>query len=40
MVFQAIAPGSTTVRVPNLTVKDAQGTVVASGMPQMVINVR
>jgi general secretion pathway protein D len=40
MIFQAIAPGSTTVRIPNLTVKDAQGQVVASGMPQMVINVK
>jgi general secretion pathway protein D len=40
MIFQAIAPGNTTVRIPNLNVKDAQGQVVAAGMPQMVINVR
>jgi general secretion pathway protein D len=40
MIFQAIAPGNSTVRVPNLVVKDAQGQVVSSGTPQMVINVR
>jgi general secretion pathway protein D len=40
MVFQSIAPGNTTVRVPNLVVKDSQGNVAFSGVPQMVINVR
>jgi len=40
MVFQAVAPGTTTVRIPNLSVRDASGAVVASGVPQMVINVR
>jgi general secretion pathway protein D len=40
MNFQAVASGSSTVRIPNLMVKDAQGKVVASGAPQTVINVR
>ena len=40
MMFQAIGAGTAAVRIPNLTVKDASGAVVASGMPQMVINVR
>jgi general secretion pathway protein D len=40
MNFQAIAPGSATVRIPNLVVRNSQGQVVSSGVPQMVINVR
>jgi len=40
MIFQAVGQGSSTVRIPNLMVKDAQGQVVASGMPQTVINVK
>jgi general secretion pathway protein D len=40
MVFQAVAPGSTTVRVPNLSVRDSQGSVVASGTPAMTITVK
>jgi general secretion pathway protein D len=39
-VFQAIAKGSTTVTVPNLTVRTSQGQVVFSGSPQMIINVK
>jgi len=40
MIFQAVGPGSTTVRVPNLGVKDSKGAVVASGTPQMTITVK
>jgi general secretion pathway protein D len=40
LTFQAIAKGSTTVTVPNLTVRNAQGLVVFSGSPQMTINVK
>ena len=40
MIFQAVGQGSSAVRIPNLMVKDAQGQVVASGMPQTVINVK
>jgi general secretion pathway protein D len=40
MIFQAVAKGSTTVTVPNLTVRNAQGQVVFSGSPQMTINVK
>jgi general secretion pathway protein D len=40
LTFQAIAKGSTTVTVPNLTVRNAQGQVVFSGSPQMTINVK
>ncbi|MEO8595526.1 MAG: cohesin domain-containing protein [Candidatus Solibacter sp.] len=40
LVFQAIAKGTTTVTVPNLTVRNAQGQVVFQGSPQMVINVK
>ena len=40
MIFQAVGPGNGTIRIPNLQVKDAQGQVVASGTPQMVINVK
>ena len=40
LTFQAVAKGSTTVTVPNLTVRNAQGQVVFSGSPQMTINVK
>jgi general secretion pathway protein D len=40
MIFQAVAKGSTTVAIPNLTVRNAQGQVVFSGSPQMTINVK
>ena len=40
LVFQAVAKGSTTVAVPNLTVRNAQGQVVFSGSPRMTVNVK
>jgi general secretion pathway protein D len=40
MIFQAVGPGNGAIRIPNLSVKDAQGQVVASGTPQMMINVK
>ncbi len=40
LIFQAVAKGTTTVTVPNLTVRNAQGQVVFSGSPQMTINVK
>ena len=40
VILQAVAPGSTPLRVPNLNVKDAKGNTVAAGMPQMVITVK
>ena len=40
LVFQAVAKGSTTVTVPNLTVRNAQGQVVFSGSPQLTITVK
>ncbi|MEO8372483.1 MAG: hypothetical protein ABI806_25070, partial [Candidatus Solibacter sp.] len=40
LIFQAVAKGSTTVTVPNLTVRNAQGQTVFSGSPSVVINVK
>jgi general secretion pathway protein D len=40
LIFQAVAKGTCTVSVPNLTVRNAQGQVVFSGSPQMTINVK
>jgi len=40
VILQAVAPGTTPLRVPNLNVKDAKGNTVAGGMPQMVITVK
>jgi general secretion pathway protein D len=40
LIFQAVAKGSSTVTVPNLTVRNSQGQVVFSGSPQMTINVK
>jgi general secretion pathway protein D len=39
-IFQAVAKGTTTVTIPNLTVRNSQGQVVFSGSPQMTINVK
>jgi general secretion pathway protein D len=39
-IFQAVAKGSTSITVPNLVVRNAQGQVVYSGSPQMTINVK
>ena len=40
LVFQAVAKGSTTVTIPNLTVRNAQGQVVFSGSPRLTISVK
>jgi general secretion pathway protein D len=40
LIFQAVAKGSTTVTVPNLTVRNAQGQVVFSGSPRLTISVK
>jgi general secretion pathway protein D len=40
LIFQAVAKGATTVSIPNLTVRNAQGQVVFSGSPQMTISVK
>jgi general secretion pathway protein D len=40
LMFQAVAKGSTTVTVPNLTVRNTQGQVIFSGSPQVTINVK
>jgi general secretion pathway protein D len=40
LIFQAVAKGTTTVSLPNLTVRNSQGQVVFSGTPQMTINVK
>ena len=40
LIFQAVAKGSSTVTVPNLTVRNSQGQVVYSGSPQMTITVK
>jgi len=38
--FQGVAKGSTTVTIPNLLVRNAQGQPIFSGSPQMTINVK
>jgi general secretion pathway protein D len=38
--FQAVAKGTTTVVVPQLTVRNTQGQVVAAGSPQVTVNVK
>ena len=38
--FQAVAKGTATVAIPNLTVRNSQGQVVFSGSPQLTINVK
>jgi len=40
LTFQAIAPGTATVTVPNLTVRNTQQQTVFSGSPQMSVTVR
>jgi general secretion pathway protein D len=39
-IFQGVAKGTSTVTVPNLTVRNAQGQVVFSGSPQTTITVK
>jgi general secretion pathway protein D len=38
--FQAVGKGSTTVTIPNLSVRSSQGQVLATGSPQLVVNVK
>ena len=38
--FQALAQGSTTVTIPNLTVRNSQGQVVGSASPSLTVNVK
>jgi hypothetical protein len=38
--FQTVGKGSTTVSIPNLSVRSSQGQVLASGSPQLVVNVK
>jgi len=40
LIFQAVAKGVTNVTVPNLMVRNAQGQVVFSGSPQVLISVK
>jgi general secretion pathway protein D len=38
--FQTVGKGSTTVTIPNLSVRSSQGQVLASGSPQLAVNVK
>lgn len=38
--FQAIGKGTTTVSVPNVVVRDSQGTTLVTTSPTMTVNVR
>jgi general secretion pathway protein D len=38
--FQAVGKGATTVTIPNLSVRSSQGQVLASGSPQLAVNVK
>jgi general secretion pathway protein D len=38
--FQTIGKGPTTVTVPNLSVRSSQGQVLATGSPQLAVNVK
>ena len=40
MIFQAVGKGSTTITLPNFTMRNSQGQVVSSGSPQMTITVK
>jgi hypothetical protein len=40
LIFQAVAKGTATVTVPNLTVRNTQGQIIFSGSPQVTINVK
>jgi hypothetical protein len=38
--FSAIAPGSTQVTAPNVTLRNSQGAAAATGSPQLTVNVK
>jgi general secretion pathway protein D len=38
--FQTVGKGATTVTIPNLSVRSSQGQVLATGSPQLVVNVK
>ncbi len=40
LTFQATARGATTVTLPNVTIKDSKGQVIASGSPRLAVNVK
>jgi general secretion pathway protein D len=40
LTFQAVGRGSTTVSVPNLTVRDSQGATLATATPTVTVNVK
>jgi general secretion pathway protein D len=40
LTFQAVAPGSTAVSIPNMTVRNTQGQPVFTGTPQTTVTVR
>ncbi len=40
LTFQAVAPGATTITIPNLTVRNTQQQAVFSGSPQMTVTVK
>jgi general secretion pathway protein D len=40
LTFQAVGPGTTTVTVPNLTVRNTQGQPIFNGSPQATVTVR
>jgi len=40
MIFQGVGAGSTSVTIPNLSVRNSQGQVVASGSPSIAITVK
>jgi general secretion pathway protein D len=40
LTFQTIGKGPTTVSIPNLSVRSTQGQLLATGSPQLVVNVK
>ncbi|HYW44603.1 MAG TPA: cohesin domain-containing protein, partial [Bryobacteraceae bacterium] len=40
MTFQAVGRGTTVVSVPNLSVRNSQGQVIATASPQLAVNVK
>jgi hypothetical protein len=40
MVFQGVGPGTTTISVPSLSVRNSQGQVVAAGTPTITVTVK
>jgi len=40
LTFQAVAPGTTTISIPNLQVRNTQQQAVFSGSPQMAVTVK